>query len=347
MNEPLSHYARLGVVHFMLWPQTMGGDGPIAETVEHLAADADLEAIELTRINDPATRARVRAILQAARMAASFGAQPILLSRKLDLNAPSEQPRMAAIEAVKEAIDQARELGSEGVAVLSGPDPGEGGRKAATDRLVDSLKWLCDYAARKGGPPIVLETFDRSPFGKNCLIGPNAEAAEVARRVRRDFPSFGLMIDLSHLPLQGETPQQAVAAVREFLVHAHMGNCVMRHPAHEAYGDNHPRFGVPGGENDVAELAAYLRALLDAGFLRRDPPPPLLPAREGAPLPLFQPLEGQREDRPSEQCPTPTSPSKRQGRPILSFEVKPLKGESPEAILAGSKRTLSAAWAAV
>jgi len=305
VNESLSNYARLGIIHFMLWPQTMGGDGPIAETIERLAADADFEAIELTRINDPATRRRVRELAETARVTLAFGAQPILLGGKLDLNAPTDAARTAAIEAVQRAIDQALELRAVGLAVLSGPDPGETGRKAATDRLVDSLKWLCDYAAHKGGPTIVLETFDRVAFGKNCLIGPNPEAAEVARRVRRDFPSFGLMIDLSHLPLQGETPQQAVAATREFLVHAHMGNCVMRDPAHEAYGDSHPRFGVPGGENDVAELAAYLRALLDAGFLSRD------------------------------------------RRPVLSFEVKPLKGESVEALIAGSKRTLAAAWAAV
>ncbi len=267
MNEPLSHYARLGVIHFMLWPQTMGGEGPIAETVERLAADSALEAIELTRINDPATRARVRATLETARLSLAFGAQPILLGRKLDLNAPGDAARSAAVEAVQQAIDQARELGAEGLAVLSGPDPGEASRKAATDRLVDSLKWLCDYAARKGGPPIVLETFDRVPFGKNCLIGPNAEAAEVARRVRRDFPAFGLMIDLSHLPLQGETPRQAVGAVREFLVHAHIGNCVMRDNAHPAYGDNHPMFGIPEGENGVAELAAFLKVLMEIGYI--------------------------------------------------------------------------------
>ena len=305
MNEPLSHYARVGIIHFMLWPQTMSGDGPIVETIERLAADSDFDAVEVTRINDPATRARVRATLETARMTVAFGAQPILLGGKLDLNAPGDAARAAAIEAVKQAIDQAADLGAAGLAVLSGPDPGPAGRDAATGRLVDSLKWLADYAAHKGDLPIVLETFDRVPFGKNCLIGPNAEAAEVARRVRRDFPSFGLMIDLSHLPLQGETPQQAVAATREFLVHAHMGNCVMRDAAHEAYGDNHPRFGVPGGENDVAELTAYLRALLDAGFLNRAE------------------------------------------RPILSFEVKPLEGESVEALIAGSKRTLAAAWAAV
>ena len=305
MNEPLSRYAKIGVVHFMLWPETMGGEGPIAETVGRIAADTDFEAIELTHIAQEETRSRVRKILQTARMAAAFGAQPILLGGKLDLNAADEAGRTRAIEAVKDAIDQAYALGAAGCAVLSGPDPGEAGRQAATGLLVDSLKWLCDYAAHKGDMPVVLETFDRAPFGKNCLIGPNAEAAEVARRVRKDFPAFGLMIDSSHLPLQGESPAEAVRAVREFLLHAHMGNCVMRDPGHEAYGDSHPRFGVPGGENDTLELADYLRALLDADFLSAT------------------------------------------RRPMLSFEVKPLRGESVEALIAGSKRTLAAAWAAV
>ena len=34
-------------------------------------------------------------------------------------------------------------------------------------------------------------------------------------------------------------------------------------------------------------------------------------------------------------------------RPIVSFEVKPMAGESSEALLAGSLRTLDQAWALV
>jgi len=305
MDEPLARYARIGIIHFMLWPEVMSGGGPVVETVERLAADTDFDAVEVTRIADDETRSRVRQILETARVTVAFGAQPILLGRKLNLNALDAAGRACAIDAIKEAIDQAYALGAVGCAVLSGPDPGLADRQQAADFLVDSLKWLCDYAAEKGDMPIVLETFDRAPFGKNCLIGPSTEAAEVARRVRHDFPSFGLMIDLSHLPLLGETPREAVGAVREYLVHAHMGNCVMRDADHEAYGDNHPRFGVPGGENDVPELAAYLRELLSVGFLDKG------------------------------------------RRPILSFEVKPLRGESVEALIAGSKRALAEAWAAV
>jgi hypothetical protein len=52
-----------------------------------------------------------------------------------------------------------------------------------------------------------------------------------------------------------------------------MGNCVVKSPDMPAYGDAHPRFGFPGGENDVAELAAYLRVLKDIGFLNKENPP--------------------------------------------------------------------------
>jgi len=305
MDEPLALYARVGIIHFMLWPETMTGEGPIVETVERLVADTYFDAIELTRIRDDETRHTVRQLVDSARVSVAFGAQPILLGGQLDLNAADEAERTRAIEAVKDAIDQAYSLNAVGCAVLSGPDPGPADRAHATDLLVDSLKWLSDYSAQKGEIPIVLETFDRVAYGKHCLVGPSAEAAEVARRVRQHFPAFGLMIDLSHLPMLEESPKAAVAAVREYLVHAHMGNCVMHDAGHEAYGDNHPRLGVPGGENDVPELTDYLRELLHAGYL-----------------------------------------DKRQ-RPILSFEVKPLTGESVEALIAGCKRALDQAWAAV
>jgi sugar phosphate isomerase/epimerase len=302
VDESLSHYARLGIIHPMLWPDVVRSGGPIADTVERLAADTDFDAVELAPVDDPADLARVRSILESGRMAAVLGAQPVLLGRKLDLNAQDEAHRSEAVEAVKGVIDQAAELGAERCVVLSGPDPGPIDRARATGLLVDSLRWLCDYACHKGNVQVGLETFDRVPFGKNCLIGPSVEAADVAQRVRKEFPSFGLVLDLSHLPLLDETPQAAIAAVGEHLVQAHMGNCVKSDPSHEAYGDTHPRFGLPGGENGVPELAEFLHELLGSGFLARE------------------------------------------RRPILSFEVKPVPGESVDALIAGSKRTLSQAW---
>jgi len=82
-----------------------------------------------------------------------------------------------------------------------------------------------------------------------------------------------LMVDLSHLPLLGESSWECAEIVKDHVVHLHVGNCVMRDEDHPAYGDAHPRFGIEGGENDVEELAEYLEAFIDVGVLNDEDRP--------------------------------------------------------------------------
>ena len=159
----------------------------------------------------------------------------------------------------------AAEVGASRVGALSGPDPGVERRAAATDALVDSLEQLCAYAAAKGIDSFALETFDRT-IDKKSLIGPHKDAVALSARVRQKHPWFGLMIDLSHFPLQFEETTAAVRTAREHIIHAHMGNCVLEQ-GHKLYGDLHPHFGIAGGVNDVAELTTYLRSLLEIGYI--------------------------------------------------------------------------------
>lgn len=264
MNGSIQDYALVGIVHFMAYPACAGGEGPILESMARIANDTYFDVIELTRIKDDSQRAAVRSIAEQTKIDLYFGAQPILLGGGLDLNHADGTERQKAIDAVKAGIDQAHALGCKGVAVLSGKVASD--KEAATQRLVSSLKELAAYARSKG-MPLVLETFDQVPFGKNCLIGPNSDAVVVSKEVRKEFPDFGIMLDLSHLPLQHEESAPAIKLAGEHLVHAHIGNCAMDDATHPAYGDNHPRFGAPGTRNDVKELAEYLRALLDNGYL--------------------------------------------------------------------------------
>ena len=119
---------------------------------------------------------------------------------------------------------------------------------------------------------VVLEVFDYD-VDKASLIGPVALAKRYAEEVCRDCDNFGLMVDLSHLPLLRETSVESLLPVKDYIVHAHMGNCVCKDPALPCYGDGHPRFGFPGGENDVDELVEYLRVLLSIGFLSKEKRP--------------------------------------------------------------------------
>lgn len=248
----------------MVYPETMRGEGPILETIEKIALDGFFSAIEVTHIKDPQVREATARLLGESYLAIGFGAQPILLSQRLNLNALNADERGQAVAAMKEAVDEAHFLGASALAVLSGPDPGNQ-RGEAKGLLVRSLKEIAAYAQGKG-LCLFLETFD-AKIDKRCLIGPSEDALWVARGVRKEQANFGLMVDMSHLPLLGETPRHCLGLLKDHLAHIHIGNCVLKDKAHPAYGDWHPRFGLPGGENDVEELAMFLRELFNVGYL--------------------------------------------------------------------------------
>jgi sugar phosphate isomerase/epimerase len=301
MNISWRKYLKVGLVHFMAFPQTLKGEGPVLETLEKVLSDDFFEVVEITTIQDKEVRQKARAMLESSKVVVTYGGQPVQLVNQLNLNSFEAGERGQALNRCKACIDEAVEMGASGVAFLSGPDPGADRRKEATDLLFDSLNQLCSHAARLGDIKVVVETFDYD-IDKKALIGPNADAARLSARLREKHSNFGLMLDLSHLPLQHESIEQGLNAARDHLVHAHIGNCVMRDKNHPAYGDQHPRFGIPGGENDVAEVADYIRTLMKIGYLKENQPR------------------------------------------ILSFEVKPMPGESSEIVLANAKRTLRDAW---
>jgi sugar phosphate isomerase/epimerase len=265
VHSDLHSAMKVGIVHFMAYPQAVKGE-QVVETMEHIAEDDFFGAIEVTSIKDPATRAAAARLLEASGLTVGYGAQIVELNEKLDINSVDEKKRADSVARLRLAVDEARELGAKRFAVLSGPFPGEEQHSAATRALVLSLDELCDYATSTCGLPVVLEVFDRT-IDKKSLIGPTAEAVALSAELRKRHPTFGLMIDLSHLPLQFETPKESLGIAAGHVVHAHIGNCVLKNPGHPLYGDLHPRFGVEGGENGIAEVTDFLRELMAIGYI--------------------------------------------------------------------------------
>lgn len=272
MQGPIYKFMKVGLIHFMAYPQTMKGEGPILETLQKIAEDDFFTAVEVSRIKDVKVREKAKKLLEVSHLTVAFGAQPCLLVKKLNLNSLDEIQRQEAVDEIKARVDEAYEIGAKSLAFLSGKDPVVQEREQAIKILISSIKEICGYAKSKGDLGITLEIFDQE-IDKKCLIGPTKDAGRVAKEVREKFNNFGLMVDLSHLPLLGETPAQAIMPIKDYLVHAHMGNCIMRNKEHPGYGDEHPRFGIKGGENDVKELTEYLKVLLNIGFLNPKNPP--------------------------------------------------------------------------
>lgn len=255
----------LSIVHCMAYPETITGKGPIAETVEKIAEDPFFTGIEVSWIKDPVERARTKAILDQSHIFVRYGAYPSLLIRKLNLNSLDESECNTAVDQIKANIDEAAEMGARRVGFLSGKDPGDANRSAALDALIKSTKEICAYGKGKG-IELMCELFDRD-VDKACLIGPSDIAVTYAESVKQDYPEFGLLYDLGHMPLLGENAEEALTKLKDHLVHIHVGNAVTD-PEKPGFGDLHPRFGWPGSANDVQELVEFIRSLFNIGYLK-------------------------------------------------------------------------------
>ncbi|MDR1541899.1 MAG: sugar phosphate isomerase/epimerase [Clostridiales bacterium] len=270
MKESIHKYYRLGLIAFMAYPSMMKGEDP--NTLEHLkkiACDDYFDAVEVTWIKDEAMRKNAAKLLEISHIDVCYGAQPRLLTTGLNPNHLEEAERIKAEESLIEAINEAEELGAGGIAFLAGKYEDDSKEKSYS-QLMKTTKRLCDCAKAKG-MSVELEVFDFD-IEKKSLIGPAPYAAKFAADMRSYTNNFGLLIDLSHIPMTYETPEFVVRTLRPYITHLHMGNTVCKDASAEGYGDQHQRFGFPGSSNDTPELLEFLRTLKAEGFMNPEKP---------------------------------------------------------------------------
>lgn len=274
--------------------------------MRQIVDDALFSAIEITWIHDDEVRDKVAHLLRTSGMEVVYLAGIPMQLRKVNLSSVSEETRRRAVAEIKPLIDEACTLGACLFLVGSGPDPGPAHRDVAKAQLVRSLGELCAYARQISGErlTITLENFDRD-VDKRYLLGPTREAVEVAQMVRKANTNFGLTIDESHLCQLGENPADEVPGAIDVIVYVHLANCVLDNDL-PGYGDQHPRFGVPGSEVGVEEMCSFLSVLGQAGYFEKSPPTRL---------------------------------------PVVSLEVRPQHGEETATVIANAKRTFMQAWA--
>ncbi len=129
MKQISRNSMRIGIVHFMAYPSTMSGSGPILSSIDELIRDEFFDVVELTHIEDPAIRKEAALRIHMAGMDIAFGSQPLVLGKKLNLHSREEALRKKSLDIILHALEEATELGAVGFATMSGPDPGESFRK--------------------------------------------------------------------------------------------------------------------------------------------------------------------------------------------------------------------------
>ena len=270
LNESIYKYMKIGLIFGMAFPGTVKDVGTIAENMKKVITDDYFNAIEISHVEDEKTRQSVNEMLNTSHMAVTYGAQPTLLGAGLNINDTDEEGRQKALALLKTGIDEAYEMGAEAFTFLSGKyDVNK--KEEAYNLLVGSAKELCLYAKSKGNIHVILEAFD-DVVDKKSLIGPSRLAKKIADEIYKEYDNFGLTVDMGHIPLIKETFEEAILPVKKYLMHVHIGNCVKKGSSFLGYGDTHPRFGFPNGENDVDQLVSFLKVLKNIGFLNKKKP---------------------------------------------------------------------------
>ena len=308
MYESIHKYMKVGIIQPMLYPMP---HFQAEDSLRIILQDEFWDAVEVPPMGDAPTRARMRRMVDTAGVITSYVCPPRLFNTGQNLNHLYKAERLKAVANVKVGIDEAYDYGARDISIVSGKfEPAT--KHESYKALTDSVSELCQYAKSNGDLKIALEIFDYD-VDKCVLVGPAAEAAAFAGEIRAKYDNFGLLLDHGHLPLTHETPEEAVNAVKDYLIHAHLGNNVSSDLPRDtpSYGDQHPRFGFPGGAIGELELADFFTQLLKIGFLNHKDPP------------------------------------------IVSFEVKPQGAgtfdgyEDSTLVMANVKRMLNRAWSLV
>lgn len=265
MRDPIQKYFQVGTIQWMTHPARCRS---LLDSVKTICMDEYFSACEITHVKDPLEREKVKKMLEQSHMKICYGAQPRLLGPKLNPNDLDEEKRKEAEKVLLDSVNDAADMGAGGIAFLAGKWSEET-REEQYQQLLKTTRAVCEYAAEKQ-MIVELEVFDYD-VDKATLIGPAPLAARFAADVRTTNPNFGLLIDLSHIPITHERISDVIRTCRPYITHLHLGNAVAEE-GKEGYGDLHQRFGYPGGANDVPELLEYFRVLKEEGFFDKDHP---------------------------------------------------------------------------
>jgi sugar phosphate isomerase/epimerase len=305
MEFPWTKHFSLGIVVPAFFRDIRLRKGPILEVMHRAASDPFFQALEFSGAEDPAIRKELAGMVRACGKSLIFSGGSYCYANQNNLHDLDEGRRKAAVENLRRIVDEAVEYGCRVLYVMGFEAPAD--RRAGLQKFRTSLAELSAHA-RGVNPsaPLTLSVenfhiFIRDPF----LIGPTLETAEMLRDLRRDHPNLGLTFDTSHiLQLQEDLPS-TYRSVRDVIAHVHLSNCLLRDRSSPFYGDKHPPYGLPGSEIGIAELAAFLKVLKDAGHFER-------------------------------AFPT--------GKPVLSLEIITPSNQNPEKTLAEAKETFLCAW---
>jgi sugar phosphate isomerase/epimerase len=267
LKDSIREYARIGLVHHMLYPKcTMDADDHMRTILEFVKRN-DIETLDCCI---PYGEERRKVVIPAVRdcgkeVVYAFHLFPL---RKISLGSVNPGEQGLTRLAVDDQVKVAAAVNATGFVFASGSDVPDEERPAAREAFRDFCRYFAGVL-KPHGMDALLEPFDRT-FDVKFLYGPSEECVELIDSLLPQVDNFGIELDMAHVPLMGETFEHAIRVCSKHLRRVHLGNCVMRDTTNPWYGDKHPPMGFEGGEIDVPQLVGILECLLDVGYLSKE-----------------------------------------------------------------------------
>ena len=141
---------------------------------------------------------------------------------------PVEQHQSRLI--IKEMITQAVAIGASSLTFASGPPSPANATDAHYAAFADFCRWLCGES-KPHGITALIEPCDTTVH-KKFLYGSTEACVKLVESFQPELNNFGILLDLSHVPLIGETFEQAIKKVAQYLKRVYLGNCVLKEKSH-------------------------------------------------------------------------------------------------------------------
>jgi len=267
MKDDIREYARLGLVHHLLYPECGDAAEIHVKTLLKFMKRSDIETFDCCLPYGDSFREQLIPTIRECGKTVCFAIHFYPL-RDLPLAATAPANEAQTWMIIDDMIEQAAAIGAQGFIFGAGIPSyynAEANDFAAFDRFCVKL---CKKL-KPHGITAMLEPFDMD-IDKKFLYGPIDDCVRLAERITATHDNFGFELDMAHLPLMREDFSSAIKRSAPYLKRIHLGNCVLKDQNHPRWGDTHPPIGFDGGEIDVPELVVILRGLLDCGFLDKN-----------------------------------------------------------------------------
>ena len=268
MDNELTSFARLGLVHHMLYPRCTVDEEYHEATLMKLLQRTDIETLDCCLPYSSERESRLATAIRGCAYERVTFAIHLFPLRKFSLSTLISAERSQVKTLIREMVNQAARMGAYGFIFASGGPPFRELTNKHRNSFYDFTCWLCEILETHG-IIAMLEPFDYD-FDKCFAYGPLDENLELVDRVGAKFNNIGIELDVAHLPLMREDLDSAIRRSQKWLKRVHLGNCVMNNKTDPYYGDKHPALGYPGGEIGEAELVKILSTLTEIGYLQKE-----------------------------------------------------------------------------